>query len=484
MTVGIEAAGAYIPRMRLPRKLIADANSWLNPALSTSAKGERAICNWDEDAVTMAVEAARDALQGHDRGIIASLSLASTTYPFIDRLNAAIVADALNLSKNVAAIDLSGSQRAATSALQQALRIGCEALIVATEKRRAKAASSIEIASGDAAAALVVGARNPFARLIANATETADFVDHYRTPDSEYDYQWEERWIRDVGYMRILPPIIRKCLNDAGVSPSEVAHFCMASLVPRVAGGVAKAVGIPDAAVADDLYAGCGNSGAAHPLLMLVAVLEKARPGERILVAGFGQGADVLLFEMVSPMPKPESRLGVAGYLSRRQQEQQYVKYLANNDMIDVERGMRAEVDKLTPLSALWRNHATVTSFLGGQCRVCGTAQFPKSRICVNPNCNAVDSQDDQPFAEKIGRINSYTADRLTYSPDPPACYGMIQFEGGGRWMMDFTDIDAADLDVGRAMRMVFRVKDIDNQRGFRRYFWKAAPVAENSGSA
>ena len=122
MTVGIEAAGAYIPRMRLPRKLIADANSWLNPALSTSAKGERAICNWDEDAVTMAVEAARDALQGHDRGIIASLSLASTTYPFIDRLNAAIVADALNLSKNVAAIDLSGSQRAATSALQQALK--------------------------------------------------------------------------------------------------------------------------------------------------------------------------------------------------------------------------------------------------------------------------------------------------------------------------------------------------------------------------
>ena len=108
-----------------------------------------------------------------------------------------------------------------------------------------------------------------------------------------------------------------------------------------------------------------------------------------------------------------------------------------------------------------------------------GTLQFPMSRICGNPNCNAIDAQEEHPFAEKIGRINSYTADRLTYSPDPPACYGMIQFEEGGRWLMDFTDIDEAELAVGRPMRMMFRIKDIDTQRGFRRYFWKAAPLAQ-----
>jgi hydroxymethylglutaryl-CoA synthase len=53
----------------------------------------------------------------------------------------------------------------------------------------------------------------------------------------------------------------------------------------------------------------------------------------------------------------------------------------------------------------------------------------------------------------------------------------MIQFEDGGRWMMDFTDVEEKDLEVGRPMRMMFRVKDIDAQRGFRRYFWKAVPV-------
>ena len=114
---------------------------------------------------------------------------------------------------------------------------------------------------------------------------------------------------------------------------------------------------------------------------------------------------------------------------------------------------------------------------MDGRCSACGTLQFPRTRICVNPNCNALDSQEPHAFADTIGRINSHTADRLTYSPDPPACYGMIQFEGGGRWMMDFTDLEADQLEVGRAMRMVFRIKDVDAQRGFRRYFWKAAPV-------
>ena len=53
----------------------------------------------------------------------------------------------------------------------------------------------------------------------------------------------------------------------------------------------------------------------------------------------------------------------------------------------------------------------------------------------------------------------------------------MIQFEEGGRLMMDFTDVDAGRLEVGQGVRMMFRIKDYDPQRGFTRYFWKAAPV-------
>ena len=206
---------------------------------------------------------------------------------------------------------------------------------------------------------------------------------------------------------------------------------------------MAKAAGIPETAVRDNFHAVCGEAGAAHPLLMLVAALEEAKPGDLILLVGFGQGADALLFEVTEAIKKQPKHLGLKGHLKRRKEETNYGKFLAFNDTIELERGMRAEADKLTPLSAMWRNRETVTSFMGGRCTKCGTLQFPRTNICVNPNCNAMHTQEPHPFADEIGRINSYTADRLTYSPDPPACYGMIQFEQGGRVMIDFTDVDA-----------------------------------------
>src|SRR5690606_32176172 len=183
MTAGILAFGAYIPRLRLQRQAIAAANTWFNPALKGLAKGERAICNWDEDAVTMAVEAARDCLAGIDRKSVRGLQFASTSFPFRDRLNAGIVAEALDIADHVAALDVSASQRAAPSALLNTLIGGGPTLLVASEKRRAKAASPYEMTTGDGAAAVLVGEGPAIARLVGSASRTADFVDHYRTDD-------------------------------------------------------------------------------------------------------------------------------------------------------------------------------------------------------------------------------------------------------------------------------------------------------------
>lgn len=477
MSAGILGFGAYVPWRRLQRKAVVDAHGWFNSALKSQGKGERAIANWDEDAVTMAVEAARDALTGFDRSGVAGLRVASTTFPFLDRLNAGIVADALELSEDVSASDVAATQRAGVSALIDALRSRQKTLVVGSENRRTKAASTYELTSGDAAAALLVGEGDVVAKLLAAKSRTADFVDHYRSMDNTFDYQWEERWIRDAGYMKVAPPVIRDCLAAANVKPEEVTTFCFATTLSKVAQSVAKAAGVPEGAICDPLYANLGDSGVAHPLLLLAAALEKANPGDKILVVGFGQGADALLFEVTDRIKTHKRGLGVSGHLARRKEETLYSRFLAFNGLIEMERGMRSETDKQTALSAAWRNHNTVTRFNGGKCAKCGTVQFPKTRICVNPNCGALDTQDYHSLADAKGRVNSYTADRLTYSPDPPACYGMIQFEEGGRWMMDFTDVDEKELAVGADMRMMFRIKDIDPTRGFRRYFWKAAPM-------
>ena len=119
--IGITSYGAYIPRLRLDRMAIFQGMGWFAPAIMMVAQGERSMCNWDEDPITMAVEASRDCLRGWDKHKLDALYLASTTLPFADRQNAGIVSGALNLRDDMITADHTSSQKAATTALITAL---------------------------------------------------------------------------------------------------------------------------------------------------------------------------------------------------------------------------------------------------------------------------------------------------------------------------------------------------------------------------
>jgi 3-hydroxy-3-methylglutaryl CoA synthase len=220
---GILSYGAYLPRLRLQRKSVRRGECLVRACATRLAKGERAMANWDEDSITMAVEAARDCLAGRERSSIRQLILASTTHPYDDRQNAGIAANALNLPSALAVLDVTGSQRAGTSSLATALGSanGAEILVSAAEHRRAKAASPQEMHYGDGAAAFLVGKGKPIARLLASHSETVDFVDHFRGADADHDYAWEERWIRDEGYMKIVPRALEAALKAAGRKPNR-----------------------------------------------------------------------------------------------------------------------------------------------------------------------------------------------------------------------------------------------------------------------
>ncbi len=479
--VGITGFGAYIPRLRLQRATVVAANQWANPGLAALAKGERSMANWDEDSVTLAVEAARDCLNGAERDMVSNISLASTTLPFIDRQNAGIVASALTLPAEIGATDVTGSQRAGTSALIGALTSvnGGTHLCLAADKRQARPGSTQELTYGVGAAALTVGSDDVIAEFVGSHSLTEDFVDHYRADGRKFDYFWEERWIRQEGHLKLIPAAVAGLLEKTDIAAEAIDRLIVPVMSRGAPQGVAKATGIAAEALADTLQANCGEAGVAHPLILLVAALEAAAPGEKILVCGFGQGCDALLFETTAALADYPARRGVAGSLAARREETNYIKYLTFNGLLEMERGMRAEQDKQTALTALYRNRDLLLGFVGGRCTNCGTLQIPKSRICVNPNCRAHDTQEDEPFAEKPASIMSWTADQLAYSIDPPAHYGMVTFEGGGRLMVDFTDVDPDAVEVDQPVRMVFRIKDLDEQRGFVRYFWKAAPVGE-----
>lgn len=470
------ACGAYIPKRRLQRASVYAANSWFSPGLKGLAKGERAMGNWDEDAITMAVEAARDCFGAVGRDGVEGVVFASTTAPFLDRQNAVVVKEALNLDDHVRTSDMTGGQRAGLAALIYALEGGRRTLCVAADKRLARPGSEAELQNGDAAAAFLVGdGEAPIARVLATHSVSVDFVDHFRKQGSRFDYDWESRWIREEGYGAIGRDAVVGALAKAELNGAEIDRFIFPATIKGAAAGVAKQAGIQAESVQDDLLSTVGIAGTAHPLLMLAHALEKAKAGEKILVAGFGQGCDILVVEATG-LARTDGT-GVSTALARRRAETNYMQFLFFNNLLEMDRGMRAEQDQKTFLTAAYRNRKTVLGLVGGRCVESGAIQFPKTRISVNPNGRFIDTQEDYPLAERSASVLTYTADRLGYTPDPPGYFGMVEFEGGGRMNVDFTDASEDDVEVGKPMRMVFRIKGIDEARGFTRYFWKAAPA-------
>jgi len=477
--IGITSFGAYIPKKRLNRKAIADANAWMNGALRGMGKGSKAMCNWDEDALTMATEAVRNCLAGADTSPYGKLYFGSTTHPFVDRHNAGIIAAALNLSEDIRSLDVGGSQRAGTSALSEALDgLGDgNTLVVASDARPAKPGSVQEMQFGDAAAAFALGSEHVIARFLSSHSVALDLVDHYRAAGEDFDYTLEDRWIKEMGYDIIIPEAGAKALEKAGLTGADIDHFIMPVRQRRLDTGLAKKLGIAAEAVRPNMNPEIGEAGTAHALLMLVDALEAAEPGQKIMVVGFGQGTDVLIFETTEALKALGARRGVKVHLEAGVEENIYTRYLSFRRILPYEWGIRAERDNRTAQSTFFRKRDSITSFIGGKCSQCGTLQFPKSRVCVNPNCQAIETQEDHPFADMPASIKTFTEDNLAYSPSPPYQYGNVAFKEGGNIYMEITDFDPGVLEIGTELKMVFRIKDFDDKRGFRRYFWKAAPA-------
>jgi len=475
---GIVAAGAYAPKARMARATIAAAHAWAAPDLKSRAKGTRAFAAWDEDAITMAVEAARASLPPNARDAVKAVMLASTTLPFADRHNAGVLATALNLPQALHTLDIGGCQRAGTSALLNALSLAGKhpALVAAADRRHGKPGSAYEMIWGDGAAAVVVGTENVIARCLGTASSAVDFVDHFRETGADYDYVWEERWVRDEGHRKLVPPVVKAALKQAGIEPARVGHAIIPLGDSKSAEAVARDIGIAPTAVRDPFAADVGFTGVGHGLLILAATLEAAKPGEIILLTGFGQGCDALVFEVTDAIATYRPAKSLARVLAGAREDTAYMRFLSFNADIPFEWGMRAELDQKTALTAQYRSSEMVTGFMAGRCRQTGVVQFPKTRISVEPGHHTVDSFENCPLADEPAKVLSFAADWLSYSPSPPFSYGLVQFDIGARLTMEF--VDASGIAAGTPLRMVFRIKDFDRKRGFRRYFWKATPLS------
>ena len=477
MVSGIVKWGAYIPTQRLDRAAIAAAHAWMAPSLKGLAQGQRAYCNWDEDSITMAVEATRNCLDAGERLSIGSLSLATTTAPFADLQASAIIAVGLRLNPAVRISDCTGSQRVGVTALTAALATpDSVSLVVGSDRPQAQPASVQEMQYGAGAAAFLVGTENVAVELIGSANNVSLFVDHYRSAAEAHDYYWEERWIRDEGYTGIGAKVVAAALKNSGIAASDVSRFIFPAPIKRAAEVVAKAAGISASAVANDLSAKCGYAGSAHALLMLADVLDRAEPGEIIVVAGFGQGCEVLVLRTTDAIVDARPARKVADLLDAGVVESSYLRMASFYGEIKPDWGMRAERSAKTALTEQYRSAEQIYGFVAGQCGSCNTVQFPQLAYCVQ--CGApAKGFSPVSLADVPAHVHTYTADWLTYCPAPPLYMGFAQFENGARLLMEFVGVDPSNFDVGTQLSMRFRIKEHDAQRNYDRYFWKAAPA-------
>lgn len=476
--VGITSYGAYIPRYRINRMTIYGSIGFVNQA--TIMPGEKAVGNYDEDSLTMAVNAGVDCLTGLERNKVDSLCFATTTATYRERSNAGIIATALDLKPQIRIADYSDSLKAGTTALLtgcDSIAAGSEAsiLVCASDCRLGPGGSFQEEMYGDGAAALLLGDKKVIATLEGSYSLSYDFVDHWRHEKERFNRIWEDRWVRDEGYSKFIPDAISGLIKKHNISPKDIAKVCYPCMYARAHANISKQLGFEPDQIQDHMFTTVGLTGTANPLMLLVAALEDAKPGDKIIVASYGSGSDAMLFQVTPEIKKIKERRGVKNSLANKKDLTSYAKYVTFKQVLSIDVAGRGEEAIPSSSSILYRERKKALALVGTKCKRCGTPQLPPQHICVRPDCGAVDEMEEYRFSDKRGHIFTYTGDNLVYTPDPPELYGVIDFEGGGRSQFNLTDCDLDELEVGMPVECTFRVKYYD--RGVTGYTWKAVPV-------
>ncbi len=479
--IGITSYGTRIPWYRISHKTISSAMGWFNAA---SPPGEKAVANYDEDSITMAVTAGMDCLNNLEREKIDGLYFATTTSPYAERQGAGIIATALDLSPDMRIADFAHSTKAGATALVSACEVvkagaAKNMMLCASDCRLGKPGSTQEHIYGDGGAALLIGDNQVIASFEGYHSVSYDFIGEWRANGEEFEHSLEARFVQDEGHTKFIPQAVSGLLQKLQLSIKDFAKVIYPGPNTRLHAAIGRNLGAEPEQIQDPMLTSVGDTGVAHPLMMLIAALEEAKPGDKLLVASYGNGSDALFFQVTEEIEKIKNRRGIKANLALRKELSNYEKYVAFRNVLPVEKGVRGEKYEgyFTPLARQWRERRAILGLCGSRCKRCGTPQYPPQRICVKPDCGAVDEMEPYRFCDKKGHLFTYTADNLAYSPSPPQIYGMINFEGGGRYWFDFADCDADSLEVGMPVEMSFRRKYEDKALGMHIYFWKAIPA-------
>ena len=198
----------------------------------------------------------------------------------------------------------------------------------------------------------------------------------------------------------MLPQVIGQLLSEARVSPDRIAKAVISGN-PRGAAKAAASVGLdPRSQLQDSLWMGVGETGAAQPLLLLSAALETAQPGDLVLFAAHGDGADAALFKVGDRVAESRPARTVEQGIEIKRLLEAYGKYARWRDLIKRD---YVSVES-SAASILFRDRKAMLPLLGGRCPKCDTLQFPNQRVCIR--CAYAEGLEPTPLP-RTGKVFS-----------------------------------------------------------------------------
>jgi 3-hydroxy-3-methylglutaryl CoA synthase/uncharacterized OB-fold protein len=465
---GLVSAAGYVPFRRLRRSAVPEL-------LGTGGgKGTRSVASHDEDTTTMGLEAARLALAEAPAAAPDALWFTTPTPAYQDKTNATAIHAALRLPGEVGAFDFGGGLRSGVGALAAALSGAGTTLLVTADLRDGLPGGADEVFGGDGAAALVIGDDSPGAPVIAEvlgtASATDEFTDRWRTPGERRSKVWEERF-GETRYLPLGRDAWDRACKAAGLEATAVDRVIVTSMHGRAAKALAGKLGVPATAVVDDLSGSVGQAGAAQPALLLAAVLEEAGGGQVVGLVHLADGADALVLRTTEAITGWSPARTVAAQIANGA-EVPYGKFLSWRGMLTPEPPRRPEPLRVQSPPA-WRAEEWKFAFVGSRDRSSGAVHLPPARISMRGG--AVDDMEPVCLAGTQGTIATFTVDRIAYSPSPPIVFAVVDFDGGGRYPVELTDVDADALSIGDRVEMTFR--RLYSADGIHDYFWKARPI-------
>lgn len=462
---GLVAYGIYLPYWRLERREV-------RAILGTSGgKGRRAVASFDEDTTSLGVAAGRSVLEAAGEHYRPSALWFATSYPaYLDKTNAIAVREALGLPPDLDVSDALGSVRSGLGAARAALRE--RGVVVLSDLRNGLPGSADEVDGGDAAAALAFGSGpEVIATLRASATSTGEFLDRWRTPGERHSRVWEERF-GEVAYAEHVKTAWVRALDLAGLAAPDVDHVVITGLHARATRAAARKLGVAPTAVADDLVASIGNTGVAHWALLLADVLDRAAPGQTIAVLTLADGCSVQVWQTTEAILTRRPAVSVRDRIAEGTGLVPYPRFLTWRGFLDRDTPRRPEPDR--PAAPPSRRSTPWKFGLFGSVDETGFVHLPPSRVSLRSR--SLDRMNPVRMAGATGRIATFTIDHLAYSLSPPVVAAVVDFDGGGRFPLELTDVDSERVRIGDRVEMTFR--RLHTQGGVHDYFWKARPCA------